>query len=300
MYRQSSNDQDTTPKYLIRCKSPYYVQSACQGAPDIPLNCGKCPYCKKRRVNSWVFRLLQEERRSSSSYFITLTYDNDYYPNATPHLPITESGRRTLKKRDFQLFMKRLRKLQKTKIKYYAVGEYGTKTYRPHYHAIIFNVEDIEYINQAWQLGSVHIGDVSGASIAYTAKYIDKQKRIPIHKNDDRAKEFSLISKGIGSNYITKKTKKYHKQDITRMYVTHPDGIRVAMPKYYRDRIFNDAEKTKQRDIISKLEEEEIKKYGQEFAKNYKNADITFDQYMSRLKSAEHDKFYNNKNRSKI
>ena len=287
----------SSDNYLIRCKSPYYITS---GPQEIPVNCGKCPYCKKRRVRSWVFRLLQEERRSSSSYFITLTYDNDYYPNATPHLPITQSGRRTLKKRDFQLFMKRLRKLQKTKIKYYAVGEYGTKTYRPHYHAIIFNVENIEHINEAWQLGSVHIGDVSGASIAYTAKYIDKPKRIPTHKNDDRIKEFSLMSKGLGSNYITRETKKYHKQDITRMYVTHPDGVRVAMPKYYRDRIFNDDEKKKQRNIIYKLEKEEIKKYKQEFAKNYKNTDITFDEYMSRLKSAEFHKFYNNQNRSKI
>lgn len=155
--------------------------------------CGKCPDCLKRRASGWSFRLLQEEKRSSSSAFITLTYDTD-------HVPITEKGFMTLCKRDVQLFFKRLRKLNpEAKIKYYACGEYGSRSMRPHYHAILFNADNADVL-RAWSLdnkalGSVYFGDVSGASVGYCLKYMSKPAKIPLHRNDDRIKEFSLMSK---------------------------------------------------------------------------------------------------------
>jgi len=60
----------------------------------------------------------------------------------------------TLKKTDIQKFFKRLRKCHGKKhksIKYYAVGEYGGQTLRPHYHIVIFNA-DINYFERAWAL----------------------------------------------------------------------------------------------------------------------------------------------------
>lgn len=112
----------------------------------------------------------------------------------------------SLAKRDVQLFFKRLRKSQPegTSIKYYTVGEYGGKTFRPHYHAIVFNAA-INTIQDAWQMGTVHYGTVSGASIGYTLKYMAKISRIPLHSNDDRVPEFALMSKGLGEAYLKKK-----------------------------------------------------------------------------------------------
>lgn len=190
---------------MKKCHTPFILK-ATSTQDQIPLNCGKCPYCKKRRVSSWEFRLLKEEEISSSSHFITLTYD-------TRHVPITENKLLTLSKRDVQLFMKRLRKFQKEKIKYYAVGEYGSTNNRPHYHIIMFNLNDVDYIQKAWtakercssnvsQIGTIHIGSVSGNSIAYTCKYIAKQGRIPMYKGDDRIPEFSLMSNGLGKNIL--------------------------------------------------------------------------------------------------
>ena len=83
--------------------------------------------------NQWSFRLREELKDSESAHFLTLTYDDE-------HIIITGNNEPTLYKRDVQLFLKSLRKLQKQKIKYYFVGEYGGKTDRPHYHAIIFNL----------------------------------------------------------------------------------------------------------------------------------------------------------------
>lgn len=106
-----------------------------------------------------------------------------------------------LKKRDIQLFIKRLRKANSKHtdmpaIKYYAVGEYGGRTQRPHYHIILFNAK-LELIQPAWDLGQIHYGKVSGASIGYTLKYMCKTKRYPLHANDDRISEFALMSKDL-------------------------------------------------------------------------------------------------------
>ena len=115
----------------------------------------------------------------------------------------------TTKKSDLQKFFKRLRKWHgknTTPLKYYAVGEYGGQTKRPHYHIVIFNA-DLSHFERAWSidlkpLGQIHIGTITEASIGYTLKYICKDSQIPMHKNDDRQKEFALMSKGLGDNYL--------------------------------------------------------------------------------------------------
>lgn len=195
----------------------------------------------KRRVSGWSFRLMKEGERSESALFVTLTYDTQY-------VPISPHGYMTLKKSDLQKFFKRLRKLSDARIKYYAVGEYGSTRYRPHYHIILFNA-DIEQVERAWALdnkkiGDIHCGQVSEASIGYTLKYVSKPKRIPLHQRDDRLPEFSLMSKKMGDNYLNEKMIKWHKNDLTnRMYVPIKDGKKIAMPRYYKEKIYTMEEK---------------------------------------------------------
>lgn len=212
--------------------TPFGVKNKMTGE-TIPVPCGKCPACVGARQSAWSFRLMQEERISTSAYFITLTYD-------TKHVPLTRHGFMSLTKRDPQLFMKRLRKQCDNKVKYYLVGEYGGKTVRPHYHAIIFNA-DITKIQESWQLGQVHYGTVTGASIGYCLKYMSKTKKIPLHGNDDRTSEFALMSKGLGKNYLSDNILEWHFSKLEeRMYCTLRDGRKVTMPRYYKDKIFSD------------------------------------------------------------
>lgn len=237
----------------MSCFAPFYVDNPAyphiSGERQVPVPCGKCPPCLQRRASQWGFRLQQHEKISKTSCFVTLTYDNE-------SINITPKGYMTLVKKDWQLFMKRFRKLHPngTKIKYYAVGEYGSKNYRPHFHAIIFNadvsLQNQYLLEQAWStdgtlIGDVHVGLVSGASIAYTTKYIHKGKLIPVHCNDDRLPEFSLMSKRLGANYITPRTIKYHTAngETFRPFLTLPGGVKLAMPRYYKDKIFNDLQK---------------------------------------------------------
>lgn len=155
--------------------------------------CGSCPDCRIARASDWSFRLMEQDKVSDSSLFITLTYDTKY-------VPITKAGFMSLDKRDLQLFFKRLRKGNQDvqrKLKYYAVGEYGGRTRRPHYHVIAFSTS-ISEVESAWQLGAAHFGIVTGASVGYTLKYITKNRSVPMHWNDDRVPEFSLMSKNWG------------------------------------------------------------------------------------------------------
>lgn len=112
--------------------------------PDhIELPCGRCVGCKLDRSREWANRCMLELKYHDSAYFVTLTYNDAHAPTAY----YVDDGTGecftslTLRKRDFQLFMKRLRKaFPEDKIRYFAAGEYGEHTMRPHYHAIIFGL----------------------------------------------------------------------------------------------------------------------------------------------------------------
>lgn len=250
---------------MAECISPIRIKND-QGDLQ-PVQCGKCPNCMARKISGWSFRLMQEFKVSETSLFITLTYD-------TKFVPITERGFLTLTKRDVQLFFKRLRKNHYTNnmdgkaIKYYAVGEYGGKTNRPHYHIILFNAH-LELIQESWNRGEVHYGLVNEASVGYTLKYVSKPSKIPINKNDDRQKEFSLMSKGLGSSYLTKAMVLWHKKDMdNRMYCNIQDGKKIAMPRYYKDKIYDEYERimVNKAQLCRKLEEQalDIARYGHE------------------------------------
>jgi len=274
-----------------KCITPFYVQDKFTGN-YIPVPCSKCPPCMKRRTSGWSYRLVKEGERSKSALFVTLTYDTNY-------VPITEKGFMNLDKTDVQKFFKRLRKLSNEKLKYYVCGEYGTKKMRPHYHIILFNA-DKYMVHKAWMLnnkslGSIYIGQVNEASIGYTLKYMTKKGKIPLHFNDDRQKEFSLMSKKMGDNYITPKMIKWHKEDLEkRMYVNIPGNKKIAMPRYYKDKIYNELEKQKISDYLLKISEEETKKLEEQLGEQYEKVMVErhINQFSKMYKNAEKGRNY--------
>ena len=100
------------------------------GYEPIWLPCGQCIGCRLERSRQWAMRCMHEAQMYDRNCFVTLTYDDE-------HLPPNGS----LNKRDFQLFMKRLRKRYGSGIRYYQCGEYGELLGRPHHHAILFNFD---------------------------------------------------------------------------------------------------------------------------------------------------------------
>lgn len=225
---------------MAQCMTPYVLKPKWSDKQDgsIAVPCGKCPACTARRVSGWSFRLMQECRVAVSSYFLTITYD-------TKCVPITKTGFLSLQKKDLQDFFKRLRWAHSKEeplppIKYFAVGEYGGKTKRPHYHIIMFNAY-ADLIQPAWNAGAVHFGDVTEASVGYCLKYIHKGPWRPAHRNDDREPQFSLMSQGLGKSYLNAENLRWHMDDArNRMYCNLTDGKKICMPRYYKQKIYGD------------------------------------------------------------
>lgn len=212
----------------MKCISPLYVK------PNI-VPCGRCNFCRQLRSMDWSFRLAIENRYASSAYFVTLTL------RYKPQLGVW--------KRHLQLYFKRLRSRNEgSKIVYFAVAEYGERTKRPHYHAIIFNANE-DTIHQSWKLGHVHCGAVSDESIAYVSNYSLKGSEYPVGMR----KPFALMSRrpAIGAQYLQTHTS-WHRngEDISPIadpsyYKSYAirNGKRVHLPRFYRDKIFSRKEK---------------------------------------------------------
>jgi len=263
---------------------------------QVYLPCGKCAACINRKIQEWTFRLDNERINSACTYFVTLTYDNH-------HVPINKYGKMELRKSDIQAFLKRLRydrdknpeygifeehyfraNLKREKIKYYAVGEYGTKKKRPHYHLIMFNTSRQSILDN-WELGEVDIQIPKGSeAMGYVVKYLSK--RIFGETPGNVKKEFSIMSKGIGINYV-EKMKKWHKANPDILYTANETRTRVPMSKFYRDRLFTEEERTEQIPIIKKnIEQDErnsIKQKGEE--RHFKDIETARRQFVKRQKS---------------
>ena len=129
-------------------------------------------------------------------------------------------------------------------VKYFACGEYGGRSNRPHYHAIIYGVTDDD-IMSAWQLdgkalGHIHIGTTSGASARYVANYLCKAMTKGLQLSQE--KEFQVMSTGLGKAYLTPAMVKWHKENAAN-YVAAAGKAKQSLPRYYKDKIFTQEEK---------------------------------------------------------
>ncbi len=121
----------------------------------VQVPCGQCVACRLDYSRQWADRCMLELQYHDSAYFVTLTYNDAHVPMSWSSDPATgEIGSRTMTlfKRDFQLFMKRLRKaFPDDHIRYFMCGEYGSKYFRPHYHAILFGLHltDLELFKKS-------------------------------------------------------------------------------------------------------------------------------------------------------
>ena len=262
----------------MKCLNPITIGK--EKGKGVHVACGRCMPCQRNKRRDWSFRLQEEQKASTNSLFVTLTYREEEMLIAGEHP--------TLSKHHLQQFLNKLRKYQdrfwekrfkevpsssfteeyiksKYRIRYYAVGEYGVKGDRPHYHIILFDLAPAMWdkLNEIWSKGFVHIGKVNDKSIKYTTKYIiGNEGPGPAGSRSDEPKKaqgmqkpFSLKSNrpGIGESYLTKNIIKYHKKKYEETVKKKKDDVPVVqsregyfqkMPDYYKNKIFNsDAQK---------------------------------------------------------
>ncbi|WNK13112.1 MAG: replication initiator protein [Microvirus sp.] len=226
------------------CVQPKFIAKAGFAVP-----CGNCYDCIKRKITDWSTRLHFEEMYSTvPPLFVTLTYNHANLKYTTPRAKYA-----TLHKRDLQTFFKRIRKnkfkqtgVHSNNIKYLAVGEYGTKNKRPHYHLLLFGVHANDVLN-AWkkgheEIGAVYFGDVSGGSISYVCGYALAQGSNRTHViQNNLMPEFHLYSNGLGKVYTIRTTTIHHNKRVLEGEPAHfvmVDGVKRPMPRYYTNKIY--------------------------------------------------------------
>jgi len=208
----------------------------------------------------------------------------------------------TLKPEDMRLYIKRLRKLVKQRfktsnVKYYYAGEYGTANRRPHYHMLIFNVPDVKCLSEAWTLngipiGTIDVGNVEQDSIAYTMKYIDKSTWKVVHWRDDRYPEFSRSSQKLGLNYLTPEIKQWHRSSNDHLFCSLHAGHRIALPRYYKKKIFTDDEIKNQLPHIQQVIQTQDNLDRERHADLYRGTDITYEHIVDQRRFMRYKNFY--------
>lgn len=223
--------------------------------------CGKCESCMNIRSASWVQRLDQESMCHKYTWFATFTYDEQHVPQAVRveehDSPTGDIGyldvmtgqffsyydksvsRHSAKDlqyvkdtkvlniisvRDFQLFMKLLRKEAleidlNARIRFYNTFEYGPSTFRPHCHTLFFfdspllSQNFVECVRRCWKNGCVYDPHpVTGSAAQYVASYVNSLSNLPsIYLHKDLCQK-SVFSKkppiGVGE-VVTENLRKY-------------------------------------------------------------------------------------------
>lgn len=227
-------------------RSLVFASKGSHSGIPLRLACGQCVHCRLERSRQWAMRCLHEKSLYRESAFVTLTYADGNIP--TLQGPCI-SRRSTLSIRDLQLFMKRFRKQYGNGIRFFACGEYGSSTVRPHYHLLLFNVgfPDAKFfklapggerlftsksLDDVWGLGMCVFGDVTFESCAYVARYVvDKITGDEAeHHYRGRLPEFATRSMrpGLGRAWFEKFGSHAYTHDSVVMR-----GMEMAPPKYY-------------------------------------------------------------------
>lgn len=185
----------------MRCVKPFVSRMGAFG-------CGQCLPCRVTKRRTWAHRIMLEATEHARSSFVTLTYAKD---------------RRSLEPVDLQLWLKKFRRaISPHKIRYFAVGEYGEASWRPHYHVALFGWPSCLFgkssplkggcqchacsvVRQTWGFGHVMVGRLELKSSQYIAGYCMKKMT---HSSDTRLHgrhpEFTRMSlnKGIGATAL--------------------------------------------------------------------------------------------------
>lgn len=232
----------------------------CGSLPDgrwFEVPCGKCVGCKLDRARAWSIRITHEAQLFDSNWFATLTYRDDALPES-----------RSLEYPHFQKFMKRLRKSVGgdmegpeggRPLRFFCAGEYGGRTGRPHFHAVLFNLrvgderawDNGHYwsakLEDIWSYGHVVLDCVTPASAAYVAGYTQKKVygvsgrsayedvvNVRTGELTSRRPEFAVMSlkPGIGAWWYARYGSDLFPED----HAIVAGGKRWKVPRYYWER----------------------------------------------------------------
>lgn len=206
------------------------------------VGCGRCVACLMAEQRDWALRLQLEAEVSESAWFVTLTFSDENLPKDN-----------SVHKEDLQRFMNTLRKKMERICKennvvvphlsYFAVGEYGRRGGRPHYHIMLFGmpchslIEMYNVASDVWKRGFVKVEPCSSQTCNYVAKYMTK-----IDPREHEVKPFRLMSlkSALGIRYfeLHPDVVEYMNRPEVHCIVTK-DGRKHRIPRSIRRKYFS-------------------------------------------------------------
>lgn len=222
----------------------------------VPIGCQKCIECKKKKARDWKVRLTEDIKHNKHAKFITLTFSDESINkliceneelqelNGYP----LDNGIAT---KAVRLFNERWRKKYKKALRHWLVTELGHNgTENIHLHGIIYTQEDFSTIAKLWQYGYIWPNPerkntrnyVNGKTISYLTKYVLKNDKDHPNYNSK-----ILTSPGIGCNYTETynfTTNKFKGEETDEAY-RQPNGTKISLPIYYRNKVYSEQEREK-------------------------------------------------------
>lgn len=189
--------------------------------------CRECWQCRERKVDDWVGRNIAESKTSTAAHVVTLTYGEDRTVGGIDHLRAA-----VLTYSDVQKYLKHLR-ADGFPVRYFAVGEYGSKKGRAHWHIVLYWQDAVpehkrreNFMQKHWPHGWSYWDDVSASAIRYACKYLQKDME------DDARQGFGpMPSKKppLGDAYFRQLARQYVEQGISpqNLFYSFPDVTRV-------------------------------------------------------------------------
>lgn len=219
----------------------------------VPIGCGDCIECAKKKANQWRIRLNEEiKHKEIKGYFVTLTFSTEQLKKLDTLINKDIKGYNrdnAIATRAVRLFTERWRKKYKKTIRHWLISELGHgETEHIHLHGIIWSNEDFEEVRRIWGYGFVYPrpyqvknNNVNIKTINYIIKYVTKKDlKHKYYKN------IILTSNGIGEGV------KLTPYEILNDCYKTKTGHEQSLPIYYRNKIYDEHER--ERRWIEKIE----------------------------------------------
>lgn len=236
-------------KYVPTKKNNYNPPAppADQRVLYVPVGCQRCVECRKQKAREWSVRLQEEIRHNKNGKFVTLSFSNESLNKIYNALNTKATGYHLdneIAVYAIRHFLELWRKHHKKSIRHWLTTELGqNNTERIHIHGMLFTDKPKE-IEKIWKYGNVFIGETCNeATVNYIVKYL--------HKADPLHKEYIpklCVSPGIGSGYLHRADSSinvYKENSETKETYTTRQGLKLPLPIYYRNKIYNEEEREK-------------------------------------------------------
>lgn len=274
------------------CLSPIMIRQRDGSFHRVP--CGKCDSCINLKGFSRVQRLEVELRDWPFQYFFTLTYDNNSVPRFEPYGPLlvhnldlsTKIGSNVfvrfsevadtyvysyleefgfvpaLSHRDLSAFVSFLKSYfygKNTPFFYFICGEYGSTTFRPHYHGLIglrsavpdsfasvladnWSTRLRGEQRQSYKLGFIDFQSCGRSSRKYVAQYLNSVSHLPALCRVG-VRPFSVSSQCYGFGNISRSSlQQVIERPTSKLYsISFKDWSTSAcsvFPRHLKDRYF--------------------------------------------------------------